>query len=216
MKRATLIGERTFGKGLVQSVRQVAYDGYVKLTTAKYYLPSGRCIQAIDYSKHQGKLEKDTAGGILPDIVLKDTTRKVDICYTLYTKQLFFDYATRYRAAHPAIAPVKEFVVTDDDLEDFCRFLDEKEFKYETETSKYFAEMLNMAKNEDLDSTTIAALEAIEPQLQPSFREAIQRNKVEVKKMLAEEIVERYYYQRGRIELLVREDEEIQKALELF
>lgn len=216
MKRATLVGERTFGKGLVQSVRSVAYDGYIKVTTARYYLPSGRCIQAIDYSKHEGKAKRDTTGGILPDVVLPDTMWKVDICYTLYTRQLFFDFATKYRAEHPTIAPVMEFKVTDEDIEDLCNFLDEKGFTYETETSKYFAEMLGMAKNEDLDSTVIAALQAIEPKLKPSFREAIERNKDEVKKMLEEEIIERYYFQRGRIEKVIRDDEEIEHALKAF
>ena len=216
LKRATLIGERTFGKGLVQSVRQIAYDGYIKLTTAKYYLPSGRCIQAIDYSKHQGKAEKDTTGGILPDIVMTDTTRKVDISYTLYTKQLFFDYATRYRLTHDSIAPAKEFAVTDADIEDFCAFLDEEGFTYETETSKYFDDMLEMAQNEDLDSATIAALKAFEPQLQPSFREAIARHKAEVSEMLEAEIIERYYYQRGRTEYMLKHDKELQRALEVL
>ena len=216
LKRATLIGERTFGKGLVQSVRSVAYDGYIKLTTARYYLPSGRCIQAIDYSKHQGKAEKDTTGGILPDIVLSDTTRKVDISYTLYAKQLFFDYATRYRAAHPSIPAVKDFALTDADIEDFCTFLDEEGFKYETETSKYFGEMLEMAQHEDLDSATIAALKAFEPQLKPSFREAIQRHKKDVTELLEAEIIERYYYRRGRTEYLLQTDEDLKKALEVI
>lgn len=216
MKRATLIGERTFGKGLVQSVRSVAYDGYIKLTTAKYYLPSGRCIQAIDYSKHQGKAEKDSTGGILPDIVMDDTTRKVDISYTLYSKQLFFDYATRYKATHPTIAPVKEFALTDGDIEDFCAFLDEERFAYETETSKYFGEVLEMAKHEDLDSVTIARLKEFAPQLKPSFREAIARHKAEVLELLEAEIIERYYYQHGRAEYMVKHDKTLERALEVL
>ena len=216
MHRATLIGERTFGKGLVQSVRSVAYDGYVKVTTAKYYLPSGRCIQAIDYSKHQGKAQKDTTGGILPDIVMPDTNRKVDISYTLYAKQLFFDYATRYRAAHEQIAPVREFALSDADIQDFCNYLDEEGFKYETETSKYFDQMLDMARHEDLDSTIIAQLMAFAPQLQPSFREAIERHKADICKMLEAEIIERYYYRRGRIEYMLKHDEDLKKALEVL
>ena len=215
-KRATLIGERTFGKGLVQSVRSVAYDGYVKLTTARYYLPSGRCIQAIDYSKHQGKAVKDTTGGILPDIVLTDTTRKVDISYTLYSKQLFFDFATRYRAAHQTIPTAKEFALTDADIEDFCTFLDEEGFTYETETSKYFNEMLDMALHEDLDSATISALKAFEPQLRPSFREAIQRHKQDVAELLEAEIIERYYYRKGRTEYMLQHDDDLKKALEVI
>ena len=216
LKRATLVGERTFGKGLVQSVRSVAYDGYVKLTTARYYLPSGRCIQAIDYSKHRGKAEKDTTGGILPDIVISDTTRKVNISYTLYAKQLIYDYATRYRATHPSIASPAQFKLTDADIEDFCRFLDEEQFTYETETSKYFSDMLDMAQHEDLDSATIATLKAIEPQLRPSFREAIQRHKQDVTELLEAEIIERYYYRTGRIEYMLKLDEELKKAQEVI
>ena len=216
LKRATLVGERTFGKGLVQSVRSVAYDGYVKLTTARYYLPSGRCIQAIDYSKHRGKAEKDTTGGILPDIVISDTTRKVNISYTLYAKQLIYDYATRYRATHPSIASPTQFKLTDADIEDFCRFLDEEQFTYETETSKYFSDMLDMAQHEDLDSATIATLKAIEPQLRPSFREAIQRHKQDVTELLEAEIIERYYYRKGRIEYMLKLDEELKKAQEVI
>ena len=216
LKRATLVGERTFGKGLVQSVRSVVYDGYVKLTTARYYLPSGRCIQAIDYSKHRGKAEKDTTGGILPDIVISDTTRKVNISYTLYAKQLIYDYATRYRATHPSIASPTQFKLTDADIEDFCRFLDEEQFTYETETSKYFSDMLDMAQHEDLDSATIATLKAIEPQLRPSFREAIQRHKQDVTELLEAEIIERYYYRKGRIEYMLKLDEELKKAQEVI
>ena len=216
LKRATLVGERTFGKGLVQSVRAVAYDGYIKLTTAKYYLPSGRCIQAIDYSKHQGKAEKDTTGGILPDVVIADSSRKVDISYTLYTKQLIYDYATRYRATHEQIAPVSEFALTNDDIEDFCTFLDEEGFTYETETSKYFNDMLEMAQHEDLDSATIAGLKAFEAQLRPSFREAIKRHQSAVAELLEAEIIERYYYQHGRSEYMVKHDDEIRKALEVL
>ena len=215
IKRATLIGQRTFGKGLVQNVRPVAYGGHVKVTTSKYYLPSGRCIQAIDYSERQkGKeLKKDTAGGILPDIVMDDSS-KVDICYTLYINHYFFDYATRYHRLHDSIANPKAFELTDADLEDFCAFLDERKFKYETETSKFFADMIKMAKNEDLDSTTISQLEALEPMLQPDFREAIRRNSDEVKEMLGAEIVLRYYYQRGQAAYQLRFDDELKRALQ--
>ncbi|MGN0235718.1 MAG: S41 family peptidase, partial [Paludibacteraceae bacterium] len=131
LKRATLIGQRTFGKGLVQNVRPIAYDGHLKVTTSKYYLPSGRCIQAIDYAEQQkgNSLKRDTAGGILPDIVMEDSA-KVDICYSLYIKNMFFDYATRYHRLHDSIAAPEVFTLTDEEIEDFCRFLDEKEFTY--------------------------------------------------------------------------------------
>ena len=214
LHRATLVGQRTFGKGLVQNVRPIAYDGHLKVTTSKYYLPSGRCIQAIDYAERQrGKeLHRDTAGGILPDIVLSDSA-KVDVCYSLYVKNMFFDYATRYHRLHDTIAAPEVFALTDQDIEDFCRFLDEQEFTYETETGKYFRDVLEMARHEDIDSTTLASLEALLPQLQPSFREAIYRNLEEVKSLLGSEIVLRYYYQRGQAAYQLRFDNELKRAL---
>lgn len=214
LHRATLVGQRTFGKGLVQNVRPIAYGGHVKVTTSKYYLPSGRCIQAIDYSERQKghELKRDTAGGILPDIVLSDSG-KVDITYSLYINHYFFDYATRYRRLHDSIARPEVFELTDEEIEDFCRFLDEREFKYETETSKFFEDMIKMAKHEDIDSTTLAQLEALEPVLTPDFRKAIERNKEEVKQLLGAEIVLRYYYQKGQAAYNLRYDKELKRAL---
>lgn len=214
LHRATLVGQRTFGKGLVQNVRPIAYDGHLKVTTSKYYLPSGRCIQAIDYAERQrGKeLHRDTAGGILPDIVLSDSA-KVDVCYSLYIKNMFFDYATQYHRLHNTIAAPEVFALTDQDIENFCRFLDEQEFTYETETGKYFRDVLEMARHEDIDSTTLASLEALLPQLQPSFREAIYRNLDEVKSLLGSEIILRYYYQRGQAAYQLRFDDELKRAL---
>lgn len=214
LHRATLVGQRTFGKGLVQNVRPIAYGGHVKVTTSKYYLPSGRCIQAIDYSERQKghELKRDTAGGILPDIVLSDSG-KVDITYSLYINHYFFDYATRYHRLHDSIARPEVFELTDEEIEDFCRFLDEREFKYETETSKFFEDMIKMAKHEDIDSTTLAQLEALEPVLTPDFRKAIERNKEEVKQLLGAEIVLRYYYQKGQAAYNLRYDKELKRAL---
>ncbi len=214
LKRATLIGQRTFGKGLVQNVRNVAYGGHIKVTTSKYYLPSGRCIQAIDYSERQKghELKKDTAGGILPDIVLDDSA-KVDITYSLYINHYFFDYATRYHRLHDTIAAPEFFELTDADIEDFCKYLDERGFKYETETSKFFGDMIKMARHEDLDSATLAQLEALEPVLTPDFREAINRHKDEVKQLLGSEIVLRYYFQRGQAAYAIRFDNELKRAL---
>lgn len=215
--RAKLIGQRTFGKGLVQNIRTVAYDGHLKVTTAKYYLPSGRCIQAIDYAERQkGKeLKRDTAGGILPDIVLSDSA-KFDICYSLYTANHFFRYATTYHRTHPAIASPDSFVVDSTIIEDFCRYLDEQKFTYKTETSRYYDDLLKMAHNEDLDSAVVAELEAFAPRLRPSFREAIYRNLEEVQRMLGSEIVLRYYYQAGQLCYGLRFDKDLHRALQEF
>lgn len=216
LKRATIVGERTFGKGLVQNIRPIAYGGHLKVTTSKYYLPSGRCIQAIDYAERQRghELHRDTAGGILPDIVLSDTMQKLDITYNLYRDHMFFDYATRYYRQHPSIAPDKEFQLTDSELEDFCQFLEEKQFSYETETGRYLGELLKMAKQEDLDSTLLADLEAFKPRLTVDYRAAIQRNRAEVEEMLGGEIVKRYYYHRGYYAYMLRYDKELKRSIE--
>ncbi len=213
--RATIIGERSFGKGLVQNIRPIAYGGHLKVTTSKYYLPSGRCIQAIDYAERQkgNQLHRDTAGGILPDIVLADS-QKLDITYNLYRDHMFFDYATLYHRQHPNIAPASDFQLTDSDIEDFCKFLDEKEFSYETETGRYLGELLEMAKQEDLDSTLLADLEAFKPRLTVDYRQAIQRNRKEIEKMLGGEIIKRYYYHRGYYAYLLRYDKELKRAIE--
>ena len=213
--RAKLIGQRTFGKGLVQNVRSVAYGGHIKVTTSKYYLPSGRCIQAIDYSERQKghELKKDTAGGILPDIVMSDSS-KVDISYSLYINHYFFDFATRYHRLHDSIANPLTFELTDEEIEDFCKYLDERKFKYETETSKFYTDMIKMARIEDIDSTTLASLEALEPMLTPNFREAVMRNKEEVKELLGAEIVLRYFYQKGQAAYNLRFDKELKRALQ--
>ena len=217
LNRATIVGQRTFGKGLVQNIRPIAYGGHLKVTTAKYYLPSGRCIQAIDYAERQKghKLQRDTAGGILPDVVLTDS-QKLDITYNLYRDQLFFDYATRYRRQYDTIAPATHFALTDEAIEDFCLFLDEKKFTYETETGRYLGELIEMAQQEDLDSTLLAELESFKPRLTVDYRAAIQRNRQEVERLLGGEIVKRYYYHQGYYAYMIRYDEEIERALEAF
>lgn len=196
--RAKLIGQKTFGKGLVQNVRPIAHGGHVKVTTSKYYLPSDSCIQGV---------------GITPDIVMDDST-KVDITYTLYVNHYLFDFATRYHRTHDSIAAPEVYEVSDEEIALFCDFLEEKGFQYETETSKYFSDVINMAKHEDIDSATIAQLEAFEPILRPDYRKAIERNKEEVKQLLGNEIVLRYYYQKGQAAFSIRFDKEIKRAIE--
>ena len=215
LHRATIIGERTYGKGLVQNVRPIAHGGHLKVTTSKYYLPSGRCIQAIDYAERQkgNQLHRDTAGGILPDIVLTDS-QKLDITYNLYRDHMFFDYATLYHREHSAIAAAQDFHLTDADIEDFCQFLEKKQFSYETETGRHLGELIQMAQQEDLDSTLLADLEAFKPRLTVDYRAAIQRNRTEVEEILGGEIVKRYYYHRGYYAYLLRYDKELTRAIE--
>ena len=216
LHRAYLIGHRTFGKGLVQNLRPIVYDGHLKVTTSKYYLPSGRCIQAIDYAERQkGKrLHKDTLGGIEPDLCISEDSSKLDITYTLYVGHMFFDYATEYYSLHPVCTIDTLIENTDAIIEDFIGYLERRGFTYETETSKYFADILHMAIQEDIDSATVAALRAIEPSLRPSYREAIYRNKDEVMQFVGAEIISRYTYQRGRAAYLLRSDRTLSKAKE--
>ncbi len=229
LDRAIIIGTRTFGKGLVQNIRAIRGGGHLKVTTAKYYIPSGRCIQAIKYN-HDGSAERVAdslthefktkegrivrdGGGIEPDILLEDSS-KVNICYSLYIQNMFFDYATRYRAQHPNIAPIDAYTVSDSTLNDFIAFLHEKNFTYKTETSKYFADVLKMAHNEELDSTIINQLEDIKVHLNPSFETAIWQQKDDVKQMLGSEIISRYYFQKGVLAFELRADKILQRALQ--
>ena len=160
------------------------------------------------------KLERDTAGGILPDVVLTDS-QKLDITYNLYRDHMFFDYATRYRRQHDSIAPAEQFQLSDSDIEDFCKFLDEKKFSYETETGRHLGELIKMARQEDLDSTLLAELTAFKPRLTVDYREAIQRHRTDVEELLGGEIVKRYYYHRGYHAYMLRYDKELKHALEV-
>lgn len=207
LKRATLIGEKTFGKGLVQNIRPVVYNGHLKVTTARYYLPSGRCIQGT---------------GIEPDIKVSDST-KVNITYELYQKHMFFDYATDYQFAHATLPlPVERISPADTTLtagrkallEDFEQFLARKEFTYETETSKYFADVLRFAEQEDLDSTMMAELKNMKERLTTNYHDALWKHADEVLSYLEAEIASRYYYQEGRTCISLRRDKELLRAIE--
>jgi len=206
LKRGTLVGEKTFGKGLVQNIRPVVYNGHLKVTTARYYLPSGRCIQGI---------------GIQPDIKVEDST-KVNITYELYQKNMFFDYANRYKQQHAEYAKPSSLIdfadttLTEADkalLSDFEAFLGEKNFTYETETSKYFADVLRFAEQEDLDSAMMADLKAMKERLTTTYHDALWKHGKEVLNFLEAEIASRYYYQEGRTCISLRRDKELGVAI---
>lgn len=207
LKRATLIGEKTYGKGLVQSIRPVAYNGHLKVTTARYYLPSGRCIQGT---------------GIVPDITVSDSA-KVNITYELYQKNMFFDYATDYQYLHTElpqpsarISPADTVLTAERKalLEDFEQFLAKKEFTYETETSKYFADVLRFAEQEDLDSTMMTDLRELKERLTTTYHDALWKHADEVLSFLEAEIASRYYFQEGRTCVSLRRDKELLRAIE--
>ena len=234
LDRGVLIGERTFGKGLVQNIRPLSYGGNLKLTTAKYYIPSGRCIQAIDYSHRnedgsvgrvpdslttvfltkRGREVRD-GGGVSPDIEVKQP-EGINICYYLFVENMFFDYATEYCQRHPSIAPAQEFTLTDEDFADFEAFLTKKEFTYQTQTASYLESLKDLIKFEQLDSIAANELKALEEKIKPNISEELKRNRKEIEEMLGSEIIKRYYYQKGDIIYTLRTNKDFNEAKELL
>lgn len=234
LDRGVLIGERTFGKGLVQNIRPLSYGGNLKLTTARYYIPSGRCIQAIDYSNRnedgsvgrvpdslttvfltkRGREVRD-GGGVSPDIEVKQP-EGINICYYLFVENMFFDYATEYCQRHPSIAPAQEFTLTDEDFADFEAFLTKKEFTYQTQTASYLESLKDLIKFEQLDSIAANELKALEEKIKPNISEELKRNRKEIEEMLGSEIIKRYYYQKGDIIYTLRTNKDFSEAKELL
>jgi carboxyl-terminal processing protease len=234
MDRGVIVGERTFCKGLVQNIRPVGYNGHLKVTTAKYYIPSGRCIQALDYSHRNedgsvgrvpdsltsvfstrnGRKVRD-GGGIVPDTITKDD-RKLNIAYYIFAQNLYFDFATLYVQQHAKIASPADFVLTDDDFKAFSNYLIEKKFTYISQTEKYYNELLETAKYENLDSIAKVEFAALKAKLVPDIAKSIAENKSDITELLSLEIIKRYYFQKGEIKYSLRSDKDLKIALELL
>ncbi len=234
LDRGVIVGERTYGKGLVQNIRPVGYGGHLKVTTAKYYIPSGRCIQAIDYSHRNedgsvghipdslttefktrnGRKVRD-GGGIVPDTITKDE-RKLNIAYYIYAQNLYFDFATQYVLQHKNIASPAEFKLTDEDFKTFTDYLIEKKFTYTSQTEKYYTELFDMAKYEGLDKRSADEFTALKAKLVPDISKSIEENKKDIIDLLSLEIIKRYYFQKGEIQFSLRTDKDLKAALELL
>ncbi len=234
LDRGVVIGERTFGKGLVQNIRPVSYGGHVKITTAKYYIPSGRCIQAIDYAQRDeegritrvpdsltsefrtrmGRIVKD-GGGIVPDTLTTDR-RTINIAYYIYAQNLYFDFATRYAASHHSIGDPKLFKLTDKDFNDFVQFLKEQNFSYTPQTKKYFDDLYDFAKVEGLDKEASAEFEALKAKLMPDMTVKLNLHRDDIEELLSAEIIKRYYYQKGVIAYSLQNDVELKTAIQLL
>jgi len=232
LDRGLVIGERTFGKGLVQNIRPVGYGGHLKITTAKYYIPSGRCIQAIDYSHRNedgsvgrvpdslttefktrnGRTVRD-GGGIVPDITITDD-RKLNIAYYIFAQNLYFDFATEFVSKTPSIAKASDFVLSEEDFKAFTDFLVQKNFTYTSQTQKYYNELFEMAKMEGLDEVAKAEFDLLKEKLLPDVRKNIVDNKSEIAELLSLEIIKRYYFQKGEVEFSLRTDKALKSALE--
>lgn len=234
LDRGIVVGERTFGKGLVQNIRPVGYGGYLKVTTAKYYIPSGRCIQAIDYSHRNedgsvgrvpdslttvfstrnGRKVRD-GGGITPD-TLTTQEKTMNVAYYILMQNHYFNYATEYTLKHPSIAPAEEFTLSDETFNEFTQYLLDKKFTYTTETEKYFDELLEVAKFEGLDKQAATEIEALKKKLIPDIEQNIKDNKKDIADLLSIEILKRYYYQKGEIIYSLRDDHDLKVALDLL
>jgi carboxyl-terminal processing protease len=232
LDRGVIIGERTFGKGLVQNIRPIGYGGHLKVTTAKYYIPSGRCIQAIDYthrnedgsvgrvpdslttefSTRNGRKVRD-GGGIVPDVKTTDD-RKMNIAYYIFAQNLYFEFANQYSATHQNIAKPADFKLDENDFQAFKDFLKEKKFTYTTESEKMYKEFLELAKSEGIEKYADSELKALEAKLKPDIETNIDDNKKDIIELLSLEIIKRYYFQKGEIEFSLKTDVDLKTAIE--
>lgn len=232
LDRGLIIGERTFGKGLVQNIRPLGYGGNLKVTTAKYYIPSGRCIQAIDYSHRNedgsvgrvpdslttefstrnGRIVRD-GGGIVPDVKTTDD-RKMNIAYYLFAQNKYFEYANQYSASHQEIAKPADFKLEEHDFHDFKQFLIDKKFTYTTESEKMYKEFLELAKSEGIDKYADSELKTLEAKLKPDIDSNLEENKKDIIELLSLEIIKRYYFQKGEIEFSLKTDVDLKTAIE--
>jgi len=232
--RAVIMGQRTFGKGLVQTTRRLSYNAQLKVTTAKYYIPSGRCIQALDYSHRNEDGSVGTVpdslitefstkngrkvfngGGIQPDIKVEPEVIS-NISYSLYSKNLFFDYATEYASKHDSILHPSKYKVTDNEYSDFLNFLKDKAFDYETESEAKLDDLIAAAKKEKYYTLSENEFNTMKSKLSHNKDKDLQTFSEEIKDLLTEEIVSRYYYQKGRIEYSLLSDNQVAKAIELL
>ena len=234
LDRAVLVGENTFGKGLVQTTRPLPYGTQLKVTTSKYYIPSGRCIQAIDYSHRDenGKALKTAdslkkafktkdgrvvyAGqGVKPDLSL-DHKKYADVIVSLNNKFLFFDFATKYRQVHPTIADAASFKLSESDWQEFEAFLKDKEYEYTTETEETLQKLEKTAKEEKYYDAIKGEIDAATQRLKADKQSDVEKYKTEIKELLEDEIASRYYYQRGRIEASFDDDVDVQEAIRVL
>ena len=234
LDRAVIIGNRTFGKGLVQVPRSLPYGGNMKVTTSKYYIPSGRCVQAIDY-KHRNEdgsvgtipdsltsvfhtaagREVRDGGGVTPDITIKQD-RLPNIVYYLLRDDLIFDYATDYCLKHPTIASAEDFKLTDADYEEFKKKVKAADFKYDQQSEKILKTLKEAAEFEGYMSEASDEFKALEKKLNHNLDRDLDYFSKDIKEILALEIVKRYYYKRGAIIEQLKGDKGMEEAVKVL
>jgi carboxyl-terminal processing protease len=235
LDRAVIVGQRSYGKGLVQQTRPLSYNCQLKVTVAKYYIPSGRCIQALDYTHRdeEGKVHRIADSlitafktkngrtvydglGISPDVHIKPE-KMSNIAISLLNKNLIFDYATHYKTTHAGIAEDGlKFVLSDADYDDFVKFLSDKDYDYETKSEKTLDDLKVIAEKEKYFSDVKAEYDALQTKIKHNKKDDLNKNKAEIKSLLEEEIASRYYFQRGRIMSSLKQDPEVTEALQLL
>lgn len=233
--RGVLIGQRSYGKGLVQITRDLTYNTKLKVTTAKYYIPSGRCIQAIDYSHRNpdgsvGKLPDSLrrsfktlkservvydGGGVLPDIEVEKQNPSA-ITITLANKYILYDYAIKYHFEHPSIKPAKDFELSNAEYQEFIKWALTQDFDYTTQAEKDLNLLEASAKKERYFENVSEQLKALRNKLSHNKEADLGKFKEEIKTALEQEIVVHYYLQKGTREQSFAKDPEIQSALKLF
>jgi carboxyl-terminal processing protease len=232
--RGVLIGQNTYGKGLVQATRSLSYNSKLKVTVAKYYIPSGRCIQAIDYTHRNpdgsvGKIADSLrvafktrngrvvydGGGVKPDIEIARENLS-PITANLEAKSLIFDYAVYYRTKHKEIATAKDFQLTDEEYQEFVKWLANKDYDYTTKVEKTIADLEKIAKDEKYYDDIKAQIENLKTKLSHNKDSDLQKSKAEIKELLEQEIVAHYYLEKGKIEATFDDDTEILEAIKLL
>jgi len=234
LDRGVIIGQRTFGKGLVQNVIPLSYNTKLKVTIAKYYIPSGRCIQAIDYSHRNpdgsvgyipdslitafktlnGRIVYD-GGGIKPDITVNEKINS-SIVRSLFTKYLFFNFATLYYYQHQNIGSPATFIITDSVYNDFVAFLNDKDYDYVTQSEKDLEMFKKSAEKEKYFNNIKTEYETLKNKIIHNKKEDLITFKLEISQYLREEIVSRYFYQKGRIQVSLSNDNQIKAAVDLL
>ncbi len=231
LDRAVIVGQRTYGKGLVQQTKDLYYNSKLKVTVAKYYIPSGRCIQKIDYAHRDDKGKAITVAdsliaefktrngrpvfdgrGILPDVTVEQPEMP-KVVGGLLMNDLFFDYATYYRSTHDSIVPAKDFTITDSEYEAFLHYLKDKEFNYDTESMAKLAELEEVARKERYFDHVKPELEKLKAELTPDRMDELNMFRSDIAEVLRNELVARYWYQTGRAIASLDTDPYVAKAV---
>ena len=235
LDRAVVIGSRSFGKGLVQNILPLTYNSQMKVTVSKYYIPSGRCIQALDYAHRDengratkvpdslktafktrnGRVVYD-GFGIEPDVEIVDSSMMGNITVALVRNMLIFDYATDYAKKHSSILPAADFEITDEIYADFIDFLKDKKYEYSTSTEKALELLKEAAKDEKYIESIADDIEKLIQKVHSDKAVDLQKNREDISGFIKSELLTRYYYEKGRIEGMLNNDDEVKAAIEIL